>query len=119
MEKPDVWVTLKISQEGKEDLYKVLVGWYGGYLGADEWRINSGIKQVKQDEHNYYFYGASGSCYKCNKGNEKLSGLTASTYEHYKAKLEKIGVKMEIVPVETVVQVFDLRFMEEAVKAFL
>jgi hypothetical protein len=66
-ESPDVWVILKIEGEGGP-LYKVFASWYGGYLGSDRWKMNSGIVNVEEDENFFYFFGYSGSCYQCPKG---------------------------------------------------
>jgi hypothetical protein len=41
-ETPENWVILKITNNG-EIVYKVFGSWVGGYLGSDNWRINSGI----------------------------------------------------------------------------
>ena len=62
-EYPEKWVILKIPN----DNYKVFGTWAGGYLDGDRWKLNSGIKEVEQDEDFYYFIGFSGSCYKCHK----------------------------------------------------
>jgi len=62
---PDKWVVLEL----KNRIYKVFGSWGGGYLSGDVWKLNSGIKRVEQDEDFYYFYGFSGSCYKCRKTN--------------------------------------------------
>ena len=67
---PDNWVVLKIP-----DGFKVFATWAGGYLDGDSWRLNSGIKEVEEDEDNYYFIGFSGSCYMCHK---KRYGVAAS-----------------------------------------
>ena len=66
---PDRWVILKL----RDNDYRVFGVWFGGYLDGDMWRLNSGIVKVEQDEDYYYFTGASGSCYKCNK---KSYGIT-------------------------------------------
>lgn len=58
METPSEWVILKIPN----NYYKVFCS-----LGGDTWKINSGIKEIKQDDNFYFFTGFSGSCYKCNK----------------------------------------------------
>ena len=67
METPDKWIVIKIDNDG-EILYKVFASWYGGYLGSDSWRVNSGIVKVEEDEKYFRFYGFSGSCYQCAKG---------------------------------------------------
>ena len=62
---PHRWVILQISQD-QETKYKVLGGWYGGYLGASSYRLNSGIVRVERDEDYWVFYGNSGSVYRCH-----------------------------------------------------
>ena len=62
-ETPEKWVILKLSN----NYYKVFGTWAGGYLDGDRWKLNSGIQSVEQDEDFYYFFGFSGSCYKCHK----------------------------------------------------
>lgn len=66
--KPDRWIILKITN-GEKVIYKVMGGWYGGYLGADSWRINSGISKVELDGDTYNFHGHSGSIYLCHKNS--------------------------------------------------
>jgi len=60
---PDKWIILKINHDS-QTYYKVFGSWYG-----DKWKINSGIKNITEDEHNYYVFGFSGSCYLCSKNN--------------------------------------------------
>ena len=78
-ETPDQWVIVKIEQGGNA-LYKVFGSWFGGYLDGDRWKMNSGISRVEEQEGYYYFFGYSGSCYKCSKkgygtGNSYTSGV--------------------------------------------
>lgn len=63
---PDSWVVIKITTDGKVN-YKVFATWTGGYTSGDAWRMNSGVDRVEEDENYYYFYGFSGSCYRCHK----------------------------------------------------
>lgn len=62
-ETPERYIILKLP----DNLYKVYATWAGGYLGADRWKLNSGIEKVEEDDDYYYFIGFSGSCYKCYK----------------------------------------------------
>lgn len=62
---PHRWVILQVSQD-QETEYKVLGGWYGGYLGKNYWRLNSGIVRVERDKDYWVFYGNSGSVYRCH-----------------------------------------------------
>lgn len=75
--KPDRWIVLKITN-GEKVIYKVMGGWYGGYLGSDSWRINSGITKVELDGDTYKFYGHSGSVYLCHKNNYGTTMLMSS-----------------------------------------
>lgn len=64
----DKWVILKITLSDSETpIFKVFASFYGGYLGSDSWRMNSGIVDVKETETGFDFYGQSGSCYSCSK----------------------------------------------------
>lgn len=69
---PDKWLLVKIG--GTDPHYRVFGSWSGGYLGSDEWRLNSGITRAEEDETHYHFYGSTGSCYSCNK---EMYGATA------------------------------------------
>lgn len=80
---PDNWVVLKIDHEGKT-LYKVLAGWSGGYLDGDSWQLNSGIVRVVEQEDYWEFYGNSGSCYNCYKGQYRLRMNNSGIYEQLK-----------------------------------
>lgn len=94
---PDNWVVLKITYKSKT-VYKVLAGWSGGYLDGDSWKMNSGIWEVKEDDNYYYFYGYSGSCYRCNKESYMLRMNNAGVYNHWK---EKFGDAIEMLPEDT------------------
>ena len=43
MEQPDKWIVIQIGEENP--LYKVLVAWYGGYLGEDRWNGNRQVQK--------------------------------------------------------------------------
>lgn len=75
--RPDRWIVLKLKSNNK-CVYKVMGGWYGGYLGSDSWRINSGITRVELDGDNYVFHGYSGSTYVCNKASYGATVLMSS-----------------------------------------
>ena len=65
---PDSWVLLKVEDSGR-CCYKVLAGYFGGYLCSSGWRLSSGVIQIEDGGAHWKFYGASGSCYHCNKGD--------------------------------------------------
>lgn len=93
---PDNWVVIKVG--GNDPHYRVLAGWSGGYTTGDSWKLNSGIIKVKEDDRSYYFYGHSGSVYRCGKGSYMIRMNTAPTW----AKLQEIhGDKVEMMPEDT------------------
>ena len=65
--KPDKWVVVRITGKDTPPIHKVFASWYGGYLGSDSWKLNSGIVRVYNEGNAYYFGGYSGSIYKCHK----------------------------------------------------
>ncbi len=65
-ETPNNWVVVKLIKDSTA-YYKVFATWTGGYLDGDRWKLNSGITKIESDDSYYYIYGASGSCYACNK----------------------------------------------------
>ena len=91
LEQPDNWVVLKMN--GPQPCYKVLAGWSGGYLTGDEWRLNSGIVKVDEEEDHFLFYGTSGSCYQCAKGSYGLRMNNAYIYDKMK---DKFGDAVEL-----------------------
>ncbi len=70
MNQPDNWVVIKFK--GDDPHYRVLAGWSGGYLDGDSWRMNSGIVRSERKGDYFYFYGSSGSCYKCYIHSQRL-----------------------------------------------
>jgi len=96
MYEPDNWVVIKFK--GDDPHYRVLAGWSGGYLDGDCWRMNSGITRVDSDENFYYFYGSSGSCYKCHKNVYCLRTNNSYVWSQLK---ELHGEKVELLPEET------------------
>jgi hypothetical protein len=97
-EHPDSWVVLKITRECEEPFYKVLVGWSGGYLDGDSWRMNSGITEVTFEDGNYNFYGYTGSCYVCHPESYGLRMSTSGVYNRLK---EHFGEQIELMHKDT------------------
>ena len=85
---PDVWVIVEISGSKVENspYHRVLAGWYGGFTGSDEWKMNSGITQIIDKGNWYEIHGHSGSIYNCNKQVERLSSYTGSIFSSYAEK---------------------------------
>lgn len=82
MHTPDAWVILKFK--GEDPHYRVLAGWAGGYLDGSSWRINSGIVRHEYDGDYWYFFGTSGSCYKCYLDSYGLKLSIAPVWERLK-----------------------------------
>ena len=96
-ETPDRWVVLKIPQTGTAALYKIFGSWAGGYLDGDQWKVNSGIVSVEEDEDYYYFIGYSGSCYKCHrKGYGVMTSYSQSILDNLIDKAGGIGVSINV-----------------------
>lgn len=101
--RPDKWVVVKISgyKDNPAPVYKVFACWYGGYLGSDSWKLNSGITKATLEGFVYSFEGSSGSVYDCHKdrygtnmyGGGVLNGMIERSKEN--------GVTIEIMPEET------------------
>lgn len=79
---PDNWVILKIG--GAPRHYRVLGGWFGGYLRGNSWRLNSGIKRHDFDGDYWTFYGSSGSPYKCYVDNYRMNSTMLGVYNQLK-----------------------------------
>ena len=87
-ETPDKWVIIKTPE-----IHKVFASWAGGYLDGDRWKLNSGIEKVEEDENHYYFFGYSGSCYKCHKrGYGVMTSFANAILERIKNAHEDIEV---------------------------
>ena len=81
---------MRVTPAGHSAHYRVLAGWHGGYLGADEWRMNSGIVKVQAHYHDpqdkasgpleLRFHGASGSLYRCVPAAYGVTDLMASVF---------------------------------------
>ena len=94
---PDKWVVVKIN--GSHPHYRVFASWYGGYLGSDSWRLNSGITSLKEEENYYLFSGSSGSVYKCHKNQWGTNGYGGSVLGNLIKNRPELA--MEILPEET------------------
>ena len=103
---PDNWVVIKFTQQMKSGntgygrtekvFYKVLGGWSGGYLGSDNWRLNSGIVDVEETTDSFIFIGHSGSRYICNKTQERLRMNTAGIWDQIQEVSAGTDVKVEL-----------------------
>lgn len=84
---PDRWVIVTIREEGRPPIQKILSGWWGGYLGSDEWRMSSTI--ISQTEHIDHFIldTKSGSRYLCYKNRKGYTNLSSNVLYNMQDKL--------------------------------
>ena len=98
---PDKWVVLKITPKKGKTWYRVLGSWYGGYLGSDSWRMNSGITNVEIKDSDYSFFGVSGSVYNCFKEAYGMSGYTSSVLMRLQDDYAHAASILEVMPEDT------------------
>ena len=78
---PDLWMIIKIN--GNDPHYRVFGSWYGGFVGADTWRMNSGITSMIEEDNYYLFIGSSGSTYACHKDAYGANSYGMSVAKNY------------------------------------
>jgi hypothetical protein len=96
MNVPDKWVVLEFNSNGKK-LYKVFAGWYGGYLGSDSWKLNSGIVSTSKPDEMYIFAGYSGSEYHCHEHCYGMSMYMLSILSSFQEQVNSAeGVTLKV-----------------------
>ena len=98
---PDKWVVVKISSDKSPPIHKVFACWYGGYLGSNSWKLNSGITRAYEDGNCFMFDGSSGSTYCCHKSNYGSNAYGAGVLQNMIRNASMNGVTIEILPEET------------------
>ena len=96
--RPDKWVMVKI---GDENLYKIFACWYGGYLGSDSWKLNSGVTSVSKEGYVYSFEGSSGSVYECHENTYGTNMYGGGVLDNMIKKAADNGVVIEILDEKT------------------
>jgi hypothetical protein len=87
---PDNWVIIKVD-DSKENFYKILAGWSGGYITGSSWKM--------EEQDNYYkFYGNSGSYYVCHK---EAYGLRMNNAHIWQQLKEMYGDKVQLMDENT------------------
>lgn len=105
---PDAWHILKIEgykDQKSEPVYKVLAGWYGGYLGSDSWKLNSGITKITDCGEYYDIDGYSGSTYRCYKTVERFTGLMSNMLHSWTSHKDS-GLVIETITMEEALKIF-------------
>lgn len=107
---PDVWVVVKFTGEDVPDgeMYKILAGWFGGFTGANSWKLNSGVTKISQNGNVFAVDGYSGSVYNCHKDAERTNMQTQGIFQQYSEAYKEQGkrVTMEIVPIDSILEKF-------------
>jgi uncharacterized membrane protein len=98
---PDKWVVVKITGPVAYPVHKVFACWYGGYLGSDSWKLNSGITRAYEEGHCFMFDGSSGSTYACHKAQYGTNGYGQGVLVNMIANAGMNGVKIEVLPEQT------------------
>jgi len=99
---PDKWLVVKITgRPNEKPAYKVFACWYGGYLGSDSWKLNSGITKVTETTDYFFFDGHSGSTYSCRKGSYGANGYGYGVLEDLIQKAESNDITIEVLPEDT------------------
>lgn len=102
---PDAWSIIRFVTNG-EITDKVIAGWYGGFAGADSWKVSSGVTKIEENENAYLIHNYSGSVYVCPKGAERMSMLMSSMYMSWEKQLTeaKITTTMELVEISEILE---------------
>jgi hypothetical protein len=99
---PDQWIVVEITHGGKK-IRKVLAGWWGGFLGADSWRLSSGITEIVDQGDCYAIHNESGSVYTCHKNNYGTTGLSVDILSNWqKQALERDDVDIAVIDQEEI-----------------
>ena len=99
---PDKWLIVKLTNKEQKVHYRVFASWYGGYLGSDSWKLNSGITEVTLDENGcYHFVGSSRSVYHCHRNGHGISSYGHSVLCEMIHSSVAHGVTIETIPEET------------------
>ena len=98
---PDKWVVVKITGNDMPPIHKVFACWYGGYLGSDSWKLNSGITRVTHDDYCYMFEGYSGSVYKCDESCYGTNFYGQGVLDNLITRIEANGGTCEIMDENT------------------
>lgn len=65
---PDKWMMVRVTDTKTKNVhYRIFGSWFGGYVGSDSWRLNSGIEELVVKGKQYCFIGTSGSEYLVHK----------------------------------------------------
>ena len=98
---PDKWLVVKITGNDMPPIHKVFACWYGGYLGSDSWKLNSGIIRAYEDGQCFMFDGSSGSTYICHKAQYGTNAYGGGVLENMIKNAKMNGIHIELLEEET------------------
>jgi len=98
---PDKWIVVRITGKDTPPVHKVFACWYGGYLGSDSWKLNSGITRAYEEGQCFMFDGSSGSTYACHKAQYGTNGYGQGVLVNMIANAGMNGVTIELMPENT------------------
>lgn len=95
---PDKWVIIKITANVTGKIhYRLFASWYGGYIGSDSWKMNSGITHVIKREDGYFeIHGESGSVYTCHENCWGMTGYARGVLTSYQN--QSVTLTIDLVP---------------------
>lgn len=105
---PDSWAPVLIESKEHGSVYKILAGWYGGYLGSDSWKLSSGVEKiiVSEDGTALTMPQSSGSTYIVGM-HTHVTMLMGSALADFEKKAEESGLfTIKIITVEELLEAF-------------
>jgi hypothetical protein len=97
---PDKWLMIKLTNKDNKIHYRIFACWYGGYLGSNSWKLNSGVTRVDKEGYVYSFHGTSGSVYQCHEDRYGTSGYGSGVLSNL-IETSKDTFSIEILPQDT------------------
>lgn len=102
---PNRWVIVEIVVSASTVIRKVLAGWSGGYLDADNWRMSSGITKVVEHDDRYDVHNQSGSTYTCFKSAVGVTSLSGSILNNLSNQADERGdVSIKIIDIKDLIE---------------
>ena len=98
--RPDRWTVIRIHATD-QIIYKVFASWYGGYMGSDSWKLNSGIVRAALVDDSWEFDGSSGSVYSCHKDAYGTNGYGGHVLSGLLQQAEKQGIQIDVLSKDT------------------
>lgn len=101
---PDRWTVLEFSGPSIQTIRKVFAGWYGGFMGSNSWKLNSGITAIRINDKGFYeFDGYSGSTYYCHANSNGMSGYQAGVLSSWVEGFKDKNIQIKEIDLEDIV----------------